>query len=163
VRALLVAVVCTGLVVGATGAVIAVVVAMSGSATSIFELKPGDCFDLPEFGDDGSRPSEWREVDTVDCAGEHTVEVLVTGRLDPDQERALPSDAELYDAVAAACAAERAAAHELGYGLLPIIPNAAVWEPRGGPYLCVAVPYGGVPTAGSILGQVSRGGAQPGR
>lgn len=158
-RTFFVAVVCAALVVGATGAVIAVVVAMSGSGTSIFELSPGDCFDLPEFGPDGGRPAEWRAVDEVDCADPHTVEVLVTGQLDPDQQRPLPGDADLFGEVGTACAAGQGAADELGYGLLPIIPNAAVWEPRGGPYLCVAIPYGGDPRAGSILAQVAEAGA----
>ena len=156
-RTFLVAVACAALVVGATGALIAVLVAMSDSATSIFELRPGECFDLPEFGDDGSRPAEWREVDTVDCADAHTVEVLVTGQLDPDQRRPRPDDAELFETVDATCADVRARADQLGYGLLPIVPNPAVWEPRGGPYLCVAIPYGGDPTPGSILDRVVPG------
>lgn len=154
-RTFFVAVVCAALVVGASGAVVAVVVAMSGSATSIFELRPGDCFDLPEFGDDGSRPSEWTEVDDVDCADPHTVEVLVAGQLDPDQARPRPSDDELYAEVEARCSTERAFARELGFGVLPIIPNEAVWEPRGGPFLCVAIPFGGDPRAGSIVDQVT--------
>lgn len=154
-RTFFVAVLCAGLVVGATGAVIAVVVAMSDSDTSIFELRAGDCFDLPEFGPDGSRPAEWRVVDAIDCDDPHTVEVLVTGQLDPDQQRAYPSDDELYAEVDTRCRAERAAARELGFGVLPIIPNAAVWEPRGGPFLCVAIPFGGDPRPGSILEQIA--------
>lgn len=153
-RTFLVAVACAVLVVGGTAAVIGVVVAMSDSSTSIFELRPGECFDLPEFGDDGSRPAEWRQVDQVDCGDPHTVEVLVTGQLDPGQSRPRPTDDELFSEVDERCAAARAAADELGFGLLPIIPNAAVWEPRGGPYLCVAVPYGGEPSEGSILDRV---------
>ncbi len=153
-RTFLVAAACAILVVGATATVIGVVLAMGDSATSIFELEAGDCFDLPEFGDDGSRPAEWREVDRVRCADPHTVEVLVVGQLDPRQERSRPDDEALFAEVAAACAGERVAADRLGFGLLPIVPNAAVWEPRGGPYLCVAIPYGGDPRPGSIVAQV---------
>lgn len=154
-RTFLIAAACAALVIGATSAVIGVVVAMSGSATSLFELRPGDCFDLPEFADDGSRPSEWREVDTVDCADPHTVEVVRTGQLDPDQVRPRPDDETLFGEVDSLCARARVAAEQLGMGLLPIIPNEAVWEPRGGPYLCVVIPYGGTPRAGSVLADVA--------
>ena len=154
-RTFLIAVVCTALVVVATGAVIAAVVAMGDSGTSVFELEPGECFDLPEFDEDGSREmTEWTSVDPVDCAEPHTVEVLLTGRLDADQERPYPGDAALLDEVGAACRVVAVTADELGFGVLPVTPNAAVWEPRGGPYLCVAIPYGGVPRTGSIADRV---------
>ena len=154
-RTFLIAVVCAALVVVATGAVIAAVVAMGDSGTSVFELEPGECFDLPVFDDDGSREmTEWTSVDAVDCADPHTVEVLLTGQLDANQERTYPGDAALLDEVGAACRAVAVTADELGFGVLPVTPNAAVWEPRGGPYLCVAIPYGGVPRAGSIADRV---------
>jgi hypothetical protein len=155
VRTFVVAVVCAALVVTATGAVIAAFVAMGDSGTSVFELDPGECFDLPEFDASGSRPTtEWTLVDRVDCAEPHTVEVLVTGQLDPNQERPFPGDAEVLDEAAATCRAAAVRADALGFGVLPVSPNEAVWEPRGGPYLCVAIPYGGVPRAGSIVDRV---------
>lgn len=153
-RTFLVAVVCAALVVGGTATVIGVVLTMSGSETSIFELEPGECFDLPEFGDDGSRPAEWLVVEQIDCADPHTVEVVVTGLLNADQARTRPSDEDLFAEVDGRCAAAHVAADALGFGVLPIVPNAAAWEPRGGPYLCVAIPYGGEPRPGSIVGQV---------
>jgi hypothetical protein len=155
VRTFVVAVVCAALVVIATGAVIAAFVAMGDSGTSVFEVGPGECFDLPEFDDSGSRPmTEWTSVDPVDCSDPHTVEVLVTGQLDPNQERPFPGDAEVLDEAAATCRAAAMRADALGFGVLPVSPNEAVWEPRGGPYLCVAIPYGGVPRAGSIVDRV---------
>jgi hypothetical protein len=155
VRTFLIAAVCAALVVAATGAVIAVVVAIGDSRTSVFELEPGDCFDLPEFEDGGSRPTtEWMSVDPVDCSDPHTVEVLVTGQLDEHQERAYPGQAALFEEVGVACVRLEAGADRLGFGVLPVSPNEAVWEPRGGPFLCVAIPYGGVPRAGSIVDRV---------
>ena len=153
-RTFLVAAVSAVLVVAATAAVIAAVVAMGRSGTSVFELEPGDCFDLPEVDDDGRAMTEWTSVNLVDCADPHTVEALVTGRLDPNQAREYPGDAVLLDEVGAACRVVAAVADELGFGILPVTPNDAVWEPRGGPYLCVAIPYGGVPRAGSIVDRV---------
>ena len=153
-RTFLVALGSVALVATATGAVIAAVVAMD-SGTSVFELEPGECFDLPDSDDDGGGSmTEWTSVDPVDCADPHTVEVLVTGQLDPNQERSYPGDAALLDEVGAACRVVALGADELGFGVLPVVPNASVWEPRGGPYLCVAIPYGGVPRPGSIVDRV---------
>jgi hypothetical protein len=155
VRTFVVAVASVALVVTATGAVIAAVVAMGDSGTSPFELGPGARFDLPDSDEDGSRSmTEWTSVDPVDCTDPHTVEVLDTGQLDPNQERSYPGDAALLDEVGAVCRAVAVGADELGFGVLPVVPNAAVWEPRGGPYLCVAIPYGGVPRPGSIVDRV---------
>lgn len=155
-RTFLIAAVCAALVVGATAAVIGVFVAMSDSGTSVFELRAGDCFDLPEFDDEGSRPMlEWSEVDTVDCADPHTVEVVLTGQLDREQEREFPGDAALQVDVDERCAAVAARARELRYGVLPITPNQSAWRPRGGPFLCVAIPFGGDPRPGSILLEVT--------
>ena len=155
-RTFLIAAACAALVVGLAVAVIGVVVAMSGSGTSVFELREGDCFDLPEFDANGSRPMlEWSQVETVDCDGLHTVEVVLAGQLDREQAREFPGDAALQEEVDARCAPVAVRARRLGFGILPITPNRSAWRPRGGPYLCVAIPFGGQPTSGSILPQLT--------
>ena len=143
-RGALITAFCAALVVAAVGGVIAVLVAMSGSSPSIFELSAGDCFVLPDF-DAGDDTLALDGVDRVPCDAAHTAEVVHVGQLDPDQARQRPTDAALFDEVETRCRLTERAADELGFGVIAVIPNEAVWEPRGGPYLCVAIPYGGQP------------------
>jgi hypothetical protein len=156
VRSFLIAAFCAAIVVGASAVVIAVFVGIGGSGTSIFELEAGECFQLPEFDDDESRPTQaLLEVEPVDCDEAHTAEVLLTGRLNPDQSRPYPSDDALFAEIGEHCRGLRAASDELGFGVLPVAPNESSWEPRGGRLLCLAIPYGGEPRAGSITARVT--------
>lgn len=153
-RGFAVAAFCSALVVGAVGAVTAVIVAISDQSSSIFELGPGECFDLPVL-DDGSPTAALDQVDDVDCDDPHTAEVVAIGQLDREQARERPTDDELFDEVWAACRALEPEAEELGFGLVPVIPNEDTWVPRGGQYACLAVPYGGTARSGSITANIT--------
>lgn len=148
--------VCSALVAGAVAVVIGVFVALSRQESSIFELEAGDCFVLPEFDDDESRPTTALDtVDSIDCDEPHNAEVLTTGQVNRDQSRPHPGDDALLAEVWQLCRPAGRAADDLGFGVLPVIPNEAAWEPRGGPYLCIAVAYGGTLGRGSIAERVA--------
>lgn len=150
-RAGLVAVTCVALVTLAVVAVVAVFVAISGQAVSIFELRPGDCFELPALEPDAGSPTATLDsVDRLDCDDPHVAEVVGAGRLNPDQDRAHPGDPALLAEVGERCRVYEVAAEALGFGVVPVIPNESSWEPRGGRYLCVAVSYGGAAREGGI-------------
>jgi hypothetical protein len=116
--------------------VVFVFVAMTGGTTSVFDLEPGDCFVLPIDGADTSL----YQVEPVACTAPHDAEVVMTGQLDADQERDYPSDDVLFAELDGRCAVVTIPAQ---FGMLPIAPDEASWQPLGGRFLCLAVPYGG--------------------
>lgn len=125
-------------------AIVAIVVATRSDGTSVFDLDVGDCFDLPVGGDDVGVDV----VDLVDCAEPHEAEVVLTGRLNEDRDRPYPSDAELFAEIDGRCAGTGIVPD--GFGIVPVAPNEASWEPLEGGFLCVAIPVGGRPVTGSI-------------
>lgn len=120
----------------ALAAVIAIAVAMSADSTSVFDLNAGDCFVLPIDGDDTSL----EEVDSIGCAEPHDAEVVLVGQLNPDQDRNYPTDEALFAEVESNCSSVPIPAQ---FGMLPIAPDEASWNPLAGRFLCVAVPFGG--------------------
>lgn len=128
----------------AIAAAVAVLVAIRPDDHNILELELGDCFDVPL----GPGESDLRSVDTVDCDRPHEAEVVATGQLDPDGRRPYPGDDDLFAEVDARCR-ELVPDLDPAFGLLPIAPNEASWEPLGGRFLCVAIPYGGGTVTGS--------------
>ena len=139
------------LVGGAIAAVVGVLVTMSRGGTSLFELGVGDCFVLAALEpEEGSETATLGDVDPIDCAEPHIAEVVATGSLNPDQSRAHPGDEVLLGEVETLCQPLSAGAEAHGFGIVPVIPNEASWEPRGGPYLCIAVAFGGVAHEGGI-------------
>ena len=115
------------------------------NGTSVLDLEPGDCFVLPIDGDDLSVDS----VDLVDCDEPHRAEAVLVGSLNPDRDREYPDDDALFDEVDERCAlVVREISPE--FGMLPVAPNEASWEPLGGRFVCVAIPFGGGQVTGSI-------------
>lgn len=119
-----------------------VVITVSNSSDSIFDLRVGDCFVL---GDEVDTTLD--SVDTVDCAEPHDAEVVGVGQLNAEQDQPYPTDDALFTEIDERC---RGTIESGDYGLLPVAPDEASWEPLGGRYLCVAVPYGGALVSGSI-------------
>jgi hypothetical protein len=135
------------LVIAAFGVAGLAIVVISTNDTVVVELDPGDCFQLPDDIDD-----EIGMVDTTDCDDEHEAEVVAAGELDPNRDLRYPGDASVV-------IAERRCAADIGddpsivtdYGILPVVANEQAWEPLAGRYVCVAIPYGGGTTSGSLL------------
>jgi hypothetical protein len=129
----------------------AIVFATRDGSTSIFDLEVGDCFVLPgpdaELDADATFGIEL--VDVIHCSEPHDAEVVATGRLNPGRDRAYPSDDELFAEIDRSCAAADLG-DAGGFGLVPVAPNAASWEPFEGGYICLAVPFGGDLVTGSI-------------
>jgi len=134
-----------GVLVAAVVGAVMIVVALTSSSTSIVELEAGVCFDLPIDGEETSI----NDVDVIDCDQLHNAEVVSVGELNPERNLEYPDDETLFDEVDARCAGVLGAA-SAEFGLLPVAPNEASWEPLGGRYVCVAVPYGGEPVIGTI-------------
>ncbi len=128
----------------AVALVVGVFLAMSGDSTSVFDLHQGECFVLPIAVDDTSLD----EVEPVACTEPHDAEVVLTGQLNEAQDRDYPSDESLFAEIDAACAAVPIPDQ---FGMLPIAPDEASWQPLGGRFLCVAVPFGG----GTVTNPVS--------
>ena len=134
------------LVVLAAGVAIVVALTSSDDGTAIVDLEAGDCFDLP---DDATEADELVTVDVIDCATPHLAEVVSIGSLDTDGSP-YPADDELFARVEAACRTERVVESD-AFGLLPIAPTPELWDSFDGWFVCVAIPYGGVPVTGSIV------------
>jgi hypothetical protein len=129
---------------------IGVVIAISGESRDlVLDLGTGACLDLPGSVADG----DLALVDTVACGQPHQAEVIATGVL----EGAL-ADSEVYPGVepllAAADVRCAAALDELDaggrFGAIPVVPDEPSWARYAGHYVCVAVPYGGGTTTGSV-------------
>lgn len=124
---------------------VAVFVLGGADTTSIGDLEVGDCFDVPFDGDD----ERVEAVDVFDCEDPHEAEVVAVGELNPDRSRPYPPDDELFAEIDRRCAALAGDVTDR-FGLLPIAPEEPSWEPLGGRFLCVAIPYGGGTTVGSL-------------
>lgn len=125
---------------------VAVLVFAGPDATSIHDLVPGDCFDLPIDGDD----VRIETVEVSDCGEPHEAEVVLVGELNPDGDVPYPSDDDLFAEIDRRCAALPDEISD-AFGVLPVAPDEASWGPFAGRFLCVAIPYGGGTTVGSLL------------
>jgi hypothetical protein len=128
--------------------VLAIVALTSGDDTLVLDLDAGDCFDVP---DDVSQATI-DTVDTIDCDGPHEAEVFGNGELNPDRDLPYPGEEQLFERADRECAAVLSERPELvdRFGILPVVPNEASWDSFRGRYVCVAIPYGGGTTEGSL-------------
>jgi hypothetical protein len=130
-------------------AVVALVVLSPGDETLVLDLDAGDCFQIS----DDIAAATISEVDTVDCTRQHEAEVFATGLLDPDREQPYPADQQqLFARVDRQCAAALADRPDLveRFGVLPVVADERSWDSYRGRYVCVAIPYGGGITQGSL-------------
>lgn len=130
-------------------AVAALVVLSPGDETLVLDLDSGDCFQIP----DDIAAATISEVDTVDCTKPHEAEVFASGELDPDREQPYPADQrQLFTRVDRQCAAVLANDPDLveRFGVLPVVADERSWDSYRGRYVCVAIPYGGNTTQGSL-------------
>jgi len=146
--------VAAGLVAVVVAAVLTIAAVLSlSNDTSWTDLDNGECFDLAgALADASGDLAAVNAVDTVECAEPHDAQVVATGDLNADGERAYPSDDELFDAIDRACDSLVADTIDRGtYGLVPIAPDERTWNDRAGRFACVAVVIGGGTVAGSAL------------
>jgi hypothetical protein len=134
----------------AVGALIAVstllILLVTSDPTTVLDLEVGDCFMVEAGGD----TVEITSVEVIGCDRRHNAEVVLVGELNPDADRKYLADSELFAEVDRECAT---VPDDLvaGFGLLPVAPNEASWQPFRGRFLCVAIPYGGTPVSGSLI------------
>ncbi len=134
-------------------ATVALFVALGSPGTSVVDLDVGDCFDLPVASGDGSRAGDVEVVDRVDvfsCDDPHLAEVVLVGELNPARDLEYPSDADLFEQTDRRCAAAASVAGE-AFGIISLAPTEGAWTASLGRFQCVAVPFGGVPTVGSLF------------
>ena len=127
----------------------AVVVLRPGGDTIVLDLDSGDCFQVP----DDIADATIAEIDTVGCSKPHEAEVFATGELNPDRDQPYPADAQqLFAQVDAKCAAALADHPDVleRFGVLPVVADEKSWSSFRGRYVCVAIPYGGGTTEGSL-------------
>jgi hypothetical protein len=116
----------------------------------IFDLEVGQCFDEPVAWSTGEG-TDVVTVEVVDCDGLHDAEVVGVGLLNVDGSDEYPADDELFAVIDDRCAQIEGLPVDR-FGILPVAPSVATWRTLDGRYLCVAIPYGGEPTAGRISG-----------
>jgi hypothetical protein len=128
--------------------VLAIVALTSGGDTLVLDLDVGECFDLP---DDMSQAT-LETVATVDCDDAHEAEVFADGDLNPDRDVPYPGEQQLFSTADRECAVALSDRPELvdRFGILPVVANQASWDSFQGRFVCVAIPYGGGTTVGSL-------------
>ena len=136
------------LVIGAFGVAALAIVIVNTNDKVVVELDRGDCFELPDDIDD-----EIGVVETTDCDDPHEAEVVATGELNPDRDQDYPAGDESVTAADRRCATDLADSPAIlaDYGILPVVANEEAWDPLAGRYVCVAIPYGGGTTTGTVL------------
>lgn len=130
----------------ATGAVLLL---RPGSDTIVLDLAAGDCFQVPsEIAN-----STISKVDTIGCDKPHEAEVFATGELDPNRDQPYPDDEQqTFNRVESLCTSVLADHPDLAarFGVLPVVADEQSWSSFRGRYVCVAIPYGGGTTTGSL-------------
>lgn len=130
-------------------AVAALVLLSPGDDTLVLDLDSGDCFEVP----DDIADATIAEVDTIACKNPHEAEVFATGELNPDRDQPFPADEQqLFARVDRQCADAIAGRPDLveRFGVLPVVADERSWDSYRGRYVCVAIPYGGGTTEGSL-------------
>ena len=135
--------------VAIAAAVAALVLLRPGDTTIVLDLDAGSCFQVP----DDITEATISKVDTIDCTKPHEAEVFATGELDPGRDQPFPCDEQqLFARVDRQCAAVLADHSDLvnRFGVLPVVADERSWDSYRGRYVCVAIPYGGGTTQGSL-------------
>ena len=120
-----------------------------GGDTIVLDLEAGDCFQVP----DDITSSSISTIETISCDKPHEAEVFATGELNPDRDQPYPDDEQqLFGRVDARCATVLADHPDLvqRFGVLPVVADEKSWSSFRGRYVCVAIPYGGGTTDGSL-------------
>ena len=120
-----------------------------GGDTIILDLDAGDCFQVP----DDIAKATISKIDTISCDKPHEAEVFATGELNPKRDQPYPTDEQAtFTRVEHQCSAVLADHPDLvqRFGVLPVVADENSWSSFRGRYVCVAIPYGGGTTAGSL-------------
>ena len=127
----------------------AAVLLRPGGDTIVLDLEAGDCFQVP----DDIASSTISTIDTISCAKPHEAEVFATGELNPDRDQPYPGDErQLFAQVDARCSNVLVDHPDIvqRFGVLPVVADEKSWASFRGRYVCVAIPYGGGTTDGSL-------------
>jgi hypothetical protein len=126
-----------------------VVAVFRSDETLVFDLDVGQCFDLPESVSEGVLDT----VTPISCDEPHQVEVVAVGALNPDRELPFPGDDAVLAQVDQLCrhAINSGSPYASAYEVVPVAPNEKTWGGLDGRYSCVAAPYGGGSTRGSLV------------
>jgi hypothetical protein len=130
-------------------AVAAALLLRPGDDEIILDLEAGDCFQVP----DEIANSTISEIDTVSCDEPHEAEVFATGELNPERDQPYPEDEQqTFARVESRCASVLSGDDDLErqFGVLPVVADERSWDSFRGRYVCVAIPYGGGTTEGSL-------------
>ena len=130
-------------------AVAALVLLSPGDDTLVLDLDAGDCFQVP----DDIAEATIAQVDTFNCSKPHEAEVFATGELNPGRDEPYPADTQqMFARVDRQCAAVLAERPDLveRFGVLPVVADEQSWSSYRGRYVCIAIPYGGGTTEGSL-------------
>ena len=120
-----------------------------GGDTIVLDLEAGDCFQVP----DDIEGSTISTIETISCAKPHEAEVFATGELNPDRGQPYPDDEQqLFAQVDARCSSVLVDHPDIvqRFGVLPVVADEKSWDSFRGRYVCVAIPYGGGTTDGSL-------------
>jgi hypothetical protein len=129
--------------------VAALVLLRPGGDTIVLDLGPGDCFQVP----DDIADATISKVESIACTKPHEAEVFATGELDPHRDQPYPDDdQQLFARVDRQCSDVLAghAGLAVRFGILPVVADQRSWDTYRGRYVCVAIPYGGGTTQGSL-------------
>ena len=130
-------------------AVAALVLLRPSGTTIVLDLDAGDCFQVP----DDITKATISKVDTIACTKPHEAEAFATGELDPGRDQPYPGDEQQLfarvDRLSAEALADRSDLVER-FGVLPVVADERSWDSYRGRYVCVAIPYGGGTTQGSL-------------
>ena len=127
----------------------AAVLLRPGGDTIVLDLDAGDCFEVP----DDIADATISKIDTISCDKPHEAEVFATGELNHDRDQPYPDDQQqLFAQVDSKCAAVLADHLDIAqrFGVLPVVADEKSWSSFRGRYVCVAIPYGGGTTDGSL-------------
>jgi len=139
-------------------AVMVIAIALAGAAllllrprgdTIILDLEAGDCFQVPA----DIANSTISKIDTISCAKPHEAEVFATGELNPDRDEPYPTDdQQTFARIDSQCSALLVDRPDVvqRFGVLPVVADEKSWSSFRGRYVCVAIPYGGGTTTGSL-------------
>jgi hypothetical protein len=141
-------------VVGAVAGVAFVGAALTGAfdddEVAVVDLEVGQCLRLEV----GEGVTELSAVTVVDCEDPHEAEVVHVGELNPEGDRAYPSDEELFAEIDGICTIDRFLAYAGGepreaWASYPVAPDEGTWERLDGRFVCLALSPDG-PRTGSL-------------
>ncbi len=126
------------------------IVVIGSSSTAVGDLQLGDCFDFPAIGDAEQSVQVLEQVDVIGCEEPHEAEVVLVGDLN---SAVVISTTPTTATCSSSSISDAASPHRSSFpnfGVLPIAPSEDSWTRLEGRFQCLAVPYGGGRTIGTL-------------